>query len=140
MLAERKSLYVLEYEMVGVELVHNANEILDERVAWIVESALPNKGEALTRSASAHDIDLLAADARRFADLFSRHLRDGARDHRTIRKIEFMNRSMHRVDFDGCDDVETCLLEPKTESASAGEKIDCYGPRLGCLHDESISL
>jgi hypothetical protein len=41
-----------------------------------------------------------------------------------IREIEFMNSTVNRINFDGSSDIETCLLEPKRESACPSEEID----------------
>jgi hypothetical protein len=109
--ADRQAFYILENEGARVQLRDETHEVQHETVAGIFQSAMPDQGKALAWRSAKNAIDLLPADAGSCAYIFTRDLRDRSRDNNRIREIELMDDTMHRVDFDSGDYIESGLLE-----------------------------
>ena len=131
--ADGQPLHVLEDECAGVQFRDEAHELADQPVARVVENAVADEGEALAGRAAEHAIDLAPADAGCFCNLCTGQALDRSGNDSGQRKVELVDRAMHRVDLGRRGDVEAGLLEAEAKAAGAGEQVDPDGP-----HDAAI--
>ena len=111
MLADREAFDVFENKALSIELMHEAHEIKNELVTWIVERPVTNQRKALAWRTTEHAIDRLSFKACTLPDLIASKLGNRGRDYGRFREIEFVDGTMHGVDLDRGFDVEACLLE-----------------------------
>src|SRR5665213_163494 len=96
---------------------------MDERVAWIVQGALPDHAEALAWRATEKYLHGTVSDAGMRADILAVDVGDAAADGGAVGEVKLVRRAVNRVVFDGGGHVESGLLEAKTHPARAGEEI-----------------
>ena len=81
--------------------------------------------------AAEHDVDLAVPDLRCGSNLITCQISHRAGNHRTVREIEGMDRSMDGVNFHSSHHIEAGLLEAKAEAAGSGEEINSDGSSHG---------
>jgi hypothetical protein len=96
-------------------------------ISGVIERSIPDEAEALTWRTSDYRSDLAPSDTRMCPDVLSIDLGDASTYRRTFGEVELVNRAMDGVVLDGGTNLESCLLEAKTQSASPGKQIDCDG-------------
>src|ERR1035437_3120724 len=73
--ADGKAPDVLEYEVRRLQLDHEADEVVNERVSGVVERAFADHAEALARRTGEKNVTRTVADARMVADILAVDLR-----------------------------------------------------------------
>ena len=107
--ADGKAPDVLEYEVRRLQLDHEADEVVNERVSGVVERAFADHAEALARRTAEKNVHRTVADARMVADILAVDLGDAAADGRAVGEIKLVRRAVDRVVFDGCRHVERSI-------------------------------
>lgn len=121
---------VLHHERPRSKLGHDSQEMEHQRVAGVLQDPMPDQGETLTRGTADHDIDGSTSEPGSATDILARDLPNVTAEDRCFGKIETVGRRVDRIDLDCGNDVETSLLEPKSETPGAREQIDCnWAPR-----------
>jgi len=124
--AYRQPLDVFEYKGPRVKFCDDTHKFKHEAVPRIFEGSVPDQGKPLTRRSAEYAIHHAATDSSSFPNVVRAQTDDGTGNDRAIRKIEFMRRTVDRINLDGGADIEAGLLEPQTESAGAREEVDSY--------------
>src|ERR1035438_212234 len=124
MFPHRKTLDVLEYKIGCLQFVYDADKLSNKRVAWIVECSVTNEGKSLARSATEDYIDPFASNSGDPAEILTGHGCNRTRNDCALGKIELVDRCVNRIDFDRRHDIESGLLEAKTQPASTSKQID----------------
>src|SRR2546427_13295730 len=107
----------------------------DERVARVVQNAMPDQRKPLARRASDHGVDRSAPDASSLPYVLARQLGHVLTDDRRIREIQLVGGGMNGVVFDCRRDIEARLLEAKRKAAGSGKEVDEDGPTVLEHHD-----
>lgn len=126
-LADREPAYVFEDEIVGLEINHEADEVIDQRVARVVESSFADHAESLTGGAAKNYVDRGIADPGNAADVCGIYVGHTAADGRAGREIELVDGTVNGIVLDGGSDVEASLLKSETHAACAGEEVHAEG-------------
>jgi hypothetical protein len=133
---DRQALYVLEDKCLSAQFAHEPHKFQNKRIARIIKDAMTDQREALTWRSTEHAINLLIANSGGPPDLRAGNLRNAFWDNCAIRKIEFVNSTMDRLDLHRGDYVKPRLLEPKRHSPSARKQVNSNRPRH--RHPKSI--
>src|ERR1035438_8832032 len=121
--ADGKAPDVLEYEVRRLQLDHEADEVVNERVSGVVERAFADHAEALARRTAEKNVHRTVADARMVADILAVDLGDAAADGRAVAvdlgdaaadgravgEIKLVRRAVDRVVFDCRRHVERSI-------------------------------
>ena len=138
MRADGQSADVLEYEVRRLQLDHEAHEVVNERVARVVERGFADHAEALARRTAEQHVYRAVADAGMVADVLAVDVGDAATDGRAFGEVKLMRSAVDGVVFDGCRHVESGLLEAETHPARSREQIDAYGSISVAAHQTKM--
>jgi len=94
---------------------------VDQLVPWVVQGALPDQRETLTRRSAEHDVDVPLADSRLLAKFFPCHVDDALTHGRRVGEVELVGGAMNRVNFNGGDNVKTGRFKAEAEPPGACE-------------------
>jgi hypothetical protein len=84
---------------------------------------LPNHGKALARRPAEYAVDFSVSDARQTAYLLAGQFSNGTRYNNGLREIEFVRRTVDRIDFHSGNDIETRLLKAEAQAPSTREQV-----------------
>jgi len=121
MVSNRQALYVLKHEIGRLQLVHDPHELLHKRVAWVIEDAMPDQGEALARSPAEYYVDFPVANSSNPSQLGAGYPGDRTRYNRTAREVELVHRRMDGIDLHSGHHIEASLFKTQTQTAGPGE-------------------
>lgn len=135
MFAHSEAFYVFKDKVVRIQFADDPHEISHQTIARVIENALADQGKALARSPTDDGSDW-TLDSAPLANLVPTQFGHRLRNHGTIWKVEFMNGTVNRVDFDRSRNLETSLLKPQRHPARSREEINDDRPFV--VHENSF--
>jgi hypothetical protein len=106
-----ETLHIFEHKVLGVQLRYQAQKVLEQKIARIIKCPFADQGKTLAGGAPKHHIYVLLLNGRIGPDVGSRNCGDTATKHRPMGEIELVDGTVNGIDFDGCQDIKTRLLE-----------------------------
>jgi hypothetical protein len=125
---ESESLHILENEILRLELLHDPQELADQAIARVVQKALANQGEALTRRAAEHYMDGPGSNAGRKPNFLPGQANHRPRQDCAMREVKLVDRAVDGVDLDRCRNIEPRLFEAQAHTSRSGKKVDSDRP------------
>jgi hypothetical protein len=122
--ADGQSTDVFEHKVRRLEFDHKADEMVHERISWVVESAFADHAESLTGRAAEYNVHGTIADTGTVADILAVYVGYASADRGAAGKVKLVSRAMNGVVFDGGGHIETGLFETEAHPAGTGEEID----------------
>ncbi len=122
--ADRQPFDVFEHKSPRVELSDDAYKLENEAVPGVIEYAVTDQREALTRRAAEHAIHSPRPDSGGFANICRRKPQHRLRDNSAVWEVKLVDGAMHGIDFNRGDHVEARLFESERHTAGAGKKIN----------------
>ena len=123
MLANGNSFDIFEHKIACVEFTDDADKILDQRIAGVIERSLPDHRKPLARCAAENNVDFPFSNSSGCTNGFTGQVGYGMRNDDAFRKVECMDGRMDRVDFYRRDNIEAGLFKAEAEAARTGEKV-----------------
>jgi hypothetical protein len=118
---------VLEDKIGCLQFNYDPNEMVDERIAGVVERPFTNHAEALARSTAKNRIHAPITDARMVPDIFPVDVGYAAAEGSAAREIELVRSAMDRIVFNRRGHVESSLLEAEAHPSRSRKQIDGDG-------------
>src|SRR3990172_4508697 len=103
--------YVFHHEDARLELNDEAQEMEDEVISRIVEHAVTDQGEPLTRGAADHYINFSVSQTGPFFQVGRRQFAHVSANSGRVRKVEMMYGRVNRVKLHCRGNIETRLFE-----------------------------
>ncbi len=123
MTANRQTFNVFKNETACVQLCDDPDKFQDQIVAWIFECPMTNQRKSLAWRPTENAIYLATPHISQFSDQLSTKASSSQWDDFSLRKVEFVNSTMNRIDFDGGGNIETCLLKAERHATGTGEQV-----------------
>jgi hypothetical protein len=86
--------------------------VKDKLISDIVQRSFPYHREALARCAAEDYVDFMVADSAQGPNLLTGQVNHAGANRLRFGKVELVRCAVNRVDFNRCDNVKPCLLEP----------------------------
>ena len=122
--AYSQTFHILENEGFCIKLCDNPNEFEHEAVARVVENTLADQRKSLAWRPAENAVNGRVANLGALADFAGRQAHNRTANDRRVGEVEFMDRAMHRIDFNGSGNVKTGLFEAKRHTSGTSKKID----------------
>ena len=128
MLADRQAFYIFKHTILWANIADYAKIMSYQLIARVVYGTLAYKRKALAWRTTDNNIDVPCPYSRHLPYISACYVFDVRANCFSVREVVFMDGRMYGINLHCRDDIETCLLKSKRQSATPGKKVDGNRP------------